>query len=98
HAEFAYTVMNIVAAGVGASDRFAALPEGIVGAAQVSRAADQLRHQRAVGVQRVLAGLAGGHLFHLLLAFADKGIGPVAEIRRQFTAQTALELARQRRV
>jgi hypothetical protein len=59
HAEFAHAVAQVVAPGVAAR-LGAALEVGQVGAGQVGTAAKKFGQQGGQGVQRVLAGFAGG--------------------------------------
>ncbi len=97
HAELAHAVIHVVARGVLGHHRLAALPQGQVGAGEVRRAAEQLRQQRAEGIQAVLAGLAAGDGFALGGDFTDELAGLLGEVGRQFTSHAPLELGRQRR-
>jgi hypothetical protein len=75
HAELAHAVVHVVAAGVFSRDTFAAFPQGQVGTGQVSRAAEELRQQRAKGVQGVLAGFTAGDGLAFGRDFGDVGFG-----------------------
>ncbi len=97
HAELAHAVIHVVARGILGHHRLAALPQGQVGAGQVRRAAEQLRQQRAEGVQAVLTGLAAGDGFALGGDFTDELAGLFGEVRRQLAGHAPLELGSQRR-
>jgi len=98
HAEFAHAVEHVVAGGVVGADALAALPQGQVGAGQVGGTAEQLRQQRAEGVQRVLAGLAAGDGLTLVGNIGDVGRGLLGEVGRQLALQAAQQFGGQFRM
>jgi hypothetical protein len=74
------------------------LPQRQVGACQVGGAAEQLRQQRAEGIERVLRGLARSDGLALLCAGSDPGVRLFLETGRQVASETALQFRRELRM
>ncbi len=97
HAEFAHTVVDVIARLIGThSDAF--FPVGQIGAGQISRAAQKFRQYRRQCLNRILAGFAGGDGFFFLYAGSNIGIDGLVEIAWQFALHTAQQLARLLRI
>ena len=98
HTELTNAVVNVVTGSVFLAHTFAARPDGQVGTGQVGRATHQFWQQRAVGIQCVLGGLAGGDGVALVLTFLNIGLGFLGKVCRQVARHAALELGRQFRL
>ena len=98
HAEFTHAVIDIVAAGGVPADPLRAAPEGEIGTGQIGGTAQQLRQQRAEGVEAVLGSLARGDGRALLLALLYIGGGTGGKVGWQLARQPAPQFCRQFRV
>ncbi len=74
HAKFAHAVVDIVARRI-VFNRCRARPDGQVTRRKIRRTAQQFREMRAVGVQRVLRGLAAGDFRRLEPAVSPRSRG-----------------------
>ena len=98
HAELARAIMQIIAVFRGLADRRRTRPAGEIRAAQVSRAAQQLRQMRGKRGNGILRGLTGGHGLGPRRAGGDICFGQPAPVGGQLALQAALIFRGQFRV
>ena len=96
HAKFAHAVVDIVARRI-VFNRCRARPDGQVTRRKIRRTAQQFREMRAVGVQRVLRGLAAGDFRRLGLQFRHVVAGGRGKVFRQGAIHAASQLSGQLR-
>ena len=92
HREFAYAVIDVVAAVVAGPHRHVALEVGAVRAGQVRGAADQFRQFAGVGLDRRLRRLARGRTLAFGLHLLDEGAALRRPVARHVAGHAALEL------
>ena len=98
HAELADAVVDIVAGRVIAGDGLGAGVHGEVARGKIRGSAEELGKERAVGVERVLAGLPGGNLLRMRLEVFDVLVSLLVEALGEPSLHAADELRGELRI
>ena len=95
HGKFAYAEIEVVTGRLFGVEDCRAAVQGVIGACQVRRSADQFGQVRRERLQRPQRRLSRGHVTGFSGNFPDRGIGEIAPVPGKPALHSALELLRQ---